>query len=153
VVSAASVGCFFILIGIIFALTPNLFNSILDFFNDIVVVPVPNTSISLPAPSNPGAHTVLYSAIWIYSLVWGILEIVFLATRIIIGSRFDKKVENASNAVFWLGANYLVGQMLNASTTRTIWFAFWAQILILIGVTLIIRAILLAIRFGTQPTA
>jgi hypothetical protein len=149
---AVSVGCFFILIGIIFAVTPNLFNRIVDFFNDIGTVRVPNTSISLPAPRDPGAHIVVYSAIWLYSLVWGILEIVFLALRIVIGSRFDKKVENASNAVFWLGTNYLVGQMLNASTTHTIWFAFWAQIIMLIGVTLIIRAIILAIRFGTERT-
>lgn len=146
VLGAVSVGVFFILVGLIFAITPNLFGSILDFFRDFGMVTVPNTSIPLPAPQTPSNHVVVYSAVGIFSLVWGILEIIFLALRFITHSPFDKKAENTSNIVFWLGTSYLVNTMLNATATRTVWFVFWTEIIMLIGVTLIVRALILAIR-------
>ncbi|NWG11053.1 hypothetical protein HXY33_04800 [Candidatus Bathyarchaeota archaeon] len=149
VVGAVSAGCFLILVGLIFATTPNLFGSILDFFQNFGIVTVPNTDIPLPAPETPSAHAVVYSAVGLFSLIWWILEIVFLALRFIIRSPFDKKAENASNIVFWLGAYYLISTMLTATTTRTVWFVFWTEIIMLIGVVLIVRAIILA--FKRQP--
>lgn len=146
---AVSAGCFLILIGLIFAVTPNLFSSILDFFRNFVVVTVPNTEISLPAPETPSAHAVVYSAVGLFSLIWGILEIVFLALRFIVRSPLDKKAENASNIVSWLGGSYLISTMLTATTTLTVWFVFWTEIIMLIGVVLIVRALILAI--GRQP--
>jgi len=146
VVGAVSVGCFLILIGLVFAVTPNLFGSILDFFQHFSIVPVPNTGISLPAPETPNAHAVVYSAAGLFSLIWGILEIVFLALRFIMHSPFDKKAENASNIVFWLGAYYLISTTLSATTTLQIWFMFWTEIIMLIGVMLIVRALILAIK-------
>lgn len=50
--------------------------------------------------------------------------------------------------VFWLGASYVVGTFLNETTTLEGWFAFWAAIIMLIGVTLIVRAIILATHFA-----
>lgn len=48
--------------------------------------------------------------------------------------------------VFWLGASYLVGTLLNETTMMEDWFVFWAAIIMLIGVSLIVRAIILAAR-------
>jgi hypothetical protein len=144
-VGAVSVGCFLILVGFIFATTPNLFTNILDFFGNFGIVTVPNTDISLPAPKTPWNFSVFYSAVGIFSLIWGVLEIVFLVLRFIIGSPLNKKAENASNVVFWLGAFYLINTMLTATTTLTAWFTFWTEIIMLAGVVLIVRALILAI--------
>jgi hypothetical protein len=144
-VGAVSVGCFLITVGFIFATTPNLFTNMLDFFGNFGVVTVPNTSVSLPAPKTPWSFGVFYSAVGLFSLIWGILEIVFLVLRFIIGSRLNKKAENASNVVFWLGAFYLINTMLTSATTLTVWFTFWTEIIMLAGVVLIVRALILAI--------
>lgn len=144
--SAVSAGWFLILIGLIFAITPNLFGSILNFFQDFGIVTVPHTDIPLPAPKTPNIHTVVYSAVGLFSLIWGILEIVFLLLKFIARSPVDKKAENVSNIVFWLGTSYLISATLTETTTRTTWFLFWTEILMLIGVTLIVRALILAIR-------
>ncbi len=145
--SAISTGFFFILIGTIFLITPNLLDKVLAFFSDFDIVSVPNTKIVLlPAPASPGAHSAVYSAVTRFSLVWGLFQIVILSLRFIIFSSLSKKAETASNMVFWLGASYLIGTFLNETTTPTIWFAFWAQLIILLGVSLVVRAIILAVR-------
>jgi hypothetical protein len=148
---AVSVGCFLVLVGVIFAITPNLFNRILDFFGHFGMRVVPNTGISLPAPVSPGDHSIVYVAAAQFSLVWGLWEVVFLALRFVAHSPLDKKAEAASNIAFWLGASYLISTMLNNATTYSTWFLFWTEILMLSGVTLVIRAVILAIRKVTGP--
>ena len=144
--SAISAGVFFVLVGAIFVTTPNLFDKILAFFGNFDFVRVPNLGFSFPAPASPETHSVLYSAVTHFSLIWGLFQIASLALRFVVGSPFSKKAETASNLVFWLGASYLISTLLNEMTTRTTWFVFWAEIIMLIGVSLIIRAIILAVR-------
>jgi len=145
--SAISVGFSLILIGALFVTTPNLLDKIAAFFSDFGIVQVPNAAvIFLPAPVTPNAHLVLYSAVTQFCFMWGIYQIVILVFRLFASSSLDKKAKTASNTVFWLGASYLVSTFLNASVTITTWFAFWALIIMLIGVSLIIRAIILAVR-------
>lgn len=144
---AVSAGFFFILVGVIFVTTPNLFGQILAFFGDFDIVRVPNMSVLiLPAPASPGDHTVVYSAMLRYSVAWGLFQIAVLALRFFAGSPYNKKAETASNLVFWFGAVYLIDRFLNETTTTTTWFAFWATILTLIGAMLIFRAVILAVR-------
>jgi len=146
--TAVSVGFFFILIGSIFVTTPNLFDNIIAFFSDFDIVPVPNTEIHLPAPkflpTSPSANSAVYSAVGQFSLIWALFEIVFLVLRLIARSPLSKKAETGSNVVFWLGASYLIQTLLNETTTTTTWFVFWAEVIMLIGVSLVIRAIILA---------
>lgn len=148
--SAISAGFFFILIGVIFVTTPNLFDNILAFFSDFDIVNVPNTVIHLPAPkyppTSPSANSAVYSAAWQFSLVWSFFQIVFVVLRFIAGSPWSKKAETASNIVFWLGTSYLIQTLLNETATTTTWFVFWAEIIMLIGVSLIVRAFILAVR-------
>ncbi len=144
--SAISAGFFFILVGTIFVTTPNLFNKVLAFFSDFDIVSVPNMKIFLPAPASPGNHSMIYSAVTNFSLVWALFQIIILALRFVAHSTLSKKVETLSNLVFWLGASYLIPPFLNETTTSTTWFTFWTVILMLIGVSLIIRAIILAVR-------
>lgn len=144
--SAVSAGFFFILVGAIFVTTPNLFDKIIAFFRNLDIVGVPNMVILLPAPVSPRNHVVVYSAVTQFSFVWGLYQIFVLALRFVARSSLDKKAETASNIVFWVGVSYLIPIFLNETATRTTWFAFWAGFLMLTGVTLIVRAIVLAIR-------
>jgi hypothetical protein len=144
--SAISAGVFFIVVGAIFVTTPNLFDNILAFFSDFGLVGVPNSGFSFPAPESPWTHSVLYSAVTQFSIIWGLFQIVILVLRFVVDSPYSKKAETASNLVYWLGASYLISTVLNETTTVETWFVFWAGIIMLIGVSLIIRAIILAIR-------
>ena len=140
--SAISAGFFFILVGAIFVTTPNLFDATIAFFRDFDNVRVPHTkNLLLPAPVSPSAHSDLYSAVTKFSLIWGLYQIAILALRFIAHSPLSKKAETASNIVFWLGASYLINTFLIETTT---WFAFWATIIMLVGVSLIGRAVILA---------
>ena len=55
-----------------------------------------------------------------------------------------KKAETVSNVIFWLGAGFLIRNFLSEMTTTTTWFAFLAATIMLIGVSVIARAIILA---------
>jgi hypothetical protein len=53
-----------------------------------------------------------------------------------------RKVSNASNVAFWFGAYYLIGVFLDETVTTARWFAFWAAIVVLVVVTLLVRAVM-----------
>jgi len=143
-VSAFSAGAFLILLGIIVVTTPGFFDAAYNFVTGFDIVTVPNFSgFSLPAPKDPSSHTVVYSAAWQFSLAWGIFLIALLAIRIAVRSPRQKKVENTSDIVFWLGANFLIGNFLNSTTTTQLWFAFWAALIALVGISLVVRALIL----------
>lgn len=140
--SAISAGFFFILVGAIFVTAPNLFDNIIAFFRGFDIVSVPHTgNLVLPAPVSPSAHSDVYSAVTKFSLIWGLYQIAILAFRFIAHSPLSKKAETASNLVFWLGASYLINTFLIETTT---WFGFWATIIMLVGFSLIGRAVILA---------
>jgi len=142
--SAVSAGFFFVLVGLFFVITPNLLDEIGVFFRDFDLVRVPNLGISLPAPVSPWAHSVVYSVAERFSFVWGIFQIVILVLRFAARSPAGKIAETMSNIAFWLGASVLISALLNETTTRVMWFEFWAAIIVLLGLSLIVRAVILA---------
>lgn len=144
--SALSAGVFFVLVGAIFMTTPNLFDKIFAFFRGFDIIRVPNTPIRLPAPASPWAHSGVYSALALFSFVWSLFQIVMLVLRFIVYSPPTKKAETAGNLVFWLGANFLIRSFLNVTTTSRTWFVFWTTIIMLLGVSMIVRAIVLAVQ-------
>ena len=146
-ISVSSVGFFLILIGMIFALTHGFFSALLTFFNDLGLVQVPNvyTGIVLPAPENPADHTTVYSVASWFSFVWGIFLAALLVVRILVNSPLKKKAQNASDIFYWLASGFLIGYFLNETTTSVMWFSFWTAIIMLLGVSLIIRACILAV--------
>lgn len=93
----------------------------------------------------------VYTAAWQFSLVWGVFQIIILGLRFAEGSPLSKKAETAGNMVFWLGTAYLIdvsltSALLTGPTALENWFVFWAAIIVLIGVSLIVRAVILAAR-------
>jgi hypothetical protein len=146
VISAVSAGLFLVLVGVIVIINQNLWSNIRNFFNDFTQVTVTNTQVSLPAPATPAAHTAVYSATFQFALGIAILEILILAMRFGVGSRIRRKAQTVGDLIFWLGAAYLLYNLadmkntLSVSQQQTMWFQFWAAIIILFGISLIVRA-------------
>jgi len=141
--SAISAGFFFLLVGAIFLTTPNLFDKILTFFRDFHLESISPSlrDIRLPAPAFPRAHQEVYVAVAQFGFVWALFQIVILVLRFVARSPLSKKAETVSNFVFWVGLGFLT-RMFLIDTTR--WFVFWAGIIMLLGLSLIVRAIILA---------
>jgi hypothetical protein len=105
--------------------------------------------VLFPAPQNLAEHSTIYSTAEQFSIVWSIFLIALLAARFLTHSPKRKKADNLGDIVFWLGAAYFIQTMLIDSTRLDFsgWFGFWATIIMLIGVSLIARAIfLVAVR-------
>jgi hypothetical protein len=144
--SAVSAGFFLVLIGMLFATIPNLFDKTVAFFRDFNVIQVPHLEgVFLPGPQNPRTIDALavYSAIERFSLVWAVFLTALLGARFFLNSPRRSKAENLGNVAFWFGTAY-VAQNLLIDVDSTNWFGFWAAIIVLIGVSLTVRAIFLA---------
>jgi hypothetical protein len=134
-----------ILLGIIYVinLSSSLWDAIIEFFSNLTSAQVPSTGIYLPAPVSPASHAVLYGAVFQFCIGLGILQIIFLALRLMLNSPIGKTAETMGNLVYWFGAAYLVATYLNSTTTISKWFVFWAGILIILGLSFIARAFVL----------
>lgn len=150
-ITAISAGVFFVMIGALFIITPALFTRVTEFFRDFspnVFVRVPNTMIYLPAPTRPLIHRVVYTAFEQFCFAFGVFQAVVLALRFAARSSVSNKAETVGNLISWIGTGYLARTLLLEPTTwsaLTTWFVFWAAVLMLLGVTLIVRAIILAV--------
>jgi hypothetical protein len=113
------------------------------FFSDFTVVQVPSMSVFLPAPVHPANHAELYGAAAQFSLGVGVLQILMLTLRFVLGSQIRKTAETVGNLVFWFGVSYLITTFLNSATTMETWFAFWATTLVVLGASMIARALVL----------
>lgn len=138
---AISVGFFLVLIGLLFVINTNLVDGVVNFFKDIIVVTVSRLGIMLPQPSDVGAHLTVYRAAEQFSLVWGVFLATMLVVKFATESTTRKKAENIGDIVFWFGAAYMVQTWL---IDKAQWFEFWAWIIMLLGISLVARAIVLA---------
>jgi hypothetical protein len=157
VIAAVSAGLFFILIGIIFVINQNLWPKIKEFGNDFTTSRFTNTSIQFAVPASPAAHVAVYSAVFQFALGIGILEILILAMHLANGSRIRRTAQSVGSVVFWFGAAYLLSNLadmkstLSQSQQLTMWYQFWAAIITLIGISMIVRAgVLLATKQNTK---
>jgi hypothetical protein len=142
ILNAISVGTVFILLGVVyvFALPTSLWDRVVGFFGSLTTRQFPGTGISLPVPINPSNHIVFYNALFQFCLGIGLLQILVLLLRLIWRSPVRRTAETTGNLVFWLGASFMVATFLNASTTTSLWFAFWGALLLIIGFSLLARA-------------
>jgi hypothetical protein len=149
ILSAISVGFFFVLVGIIFIVTPNLVDKIVNFLEDITFVNIARlpSNIFLPQPTTVNAHTAVYTSVQQFSMVWGVFLAAMLVIRFATGSPMRNKAENLGDIVFWFGTMYLIQTWLIG---RSEWFEFWALILVLLGISLIVRAVFLAAAYAVK---
>ncbi len=143
--SAIYIGSIFIILAVIYIthLPSSLWDRIVDFFVSLTLSPVPGTGIALPAPSNPAAHTELYTAGFEFAIALGIIEIAVLILRVKMHSPLPRKAETIENIVFWLGISYLIITYLVNMTIAAEWFVFWAGIILIFGLSLLARAFVL----------
>lgn len=140
--TAISIGFFLLLVGTLFIINADLFSSILDFFGDFELVEVPHTNIVLPAPEFPRLHLIVYQAAGQFGIVLAVFQVFILALRFFVPSSWEKRSETVGNFIYWAGASFLI-QLFLIETTE--WFAFWSTIIIVVGVSMIARAIVTAV--------
>jgi hypothetical protein len=142
-ITALWVGCVFIVLASVYYInqSANLWDGLINFFTSLTLAPLPTTGISLPAPSDPTAYMSLYSAAFQFCLGVGILEIGILALRIGMRSPVSRMAETVENVVFWFGTSFLVVSYLQRMTLVTEWFVFWAGVIFMFGLALLVRAI------------
>jgi len=158
-ISAVSAGLFFVLVGIIVVINQNLWSKIVEFVNSFTTARVANISVNLPVPSSPAAYTAVYSAAFQFALGIGALQILVLTMRLSIGSPIRRTAQNVGSSVFWFGTAYALCNLADMKSTlalsqqRDMWFQFWAVIIILIGLSLMVRAavLLVAGRHRVEP--
>jgi predicted permease len=140
--TALYIGALFIILAFIYFihLSDNLWDSLVNFFTTLTLAPVPNTGISLPAPSTPANFGNLYVAAFQFSIALGILEIIILTLRVLLRSSFTRVAETIENIVFWFGASYLIIAYLVNMRIASEWFVFWAGMILIFGLALIARA-------------
>ena len=85
---------------------------------------------------------IVYQAAGQVSVALCVFQIVILALRFVIPSSWGKRAETVGNFVYWAGAAFLIQTFLVENTQ---WFVFWSTIIMLAGVSLIVRAVVMAI--------
>jgi hypothetical protein len=140
-ITALAIGGFFIILGLVVALTPGIADKTNAFFNDLTNVTRSigaSSTLNLAAPAHPAEHQAFYTAVMNFLIGMGILQIVILALRLVVHSRIRRIAETMGNLIFWLGAAVATNVFLLAGTL-TGWFQFWSALIVLIGVSLIAR--------------
>jgi hypothetical protein len=141
-VTALSIGGFFIILGLVFALTPAISQQTNNFFSDLTTVTFPfgspGSTVSLLAPAHPADHQSFYTAVMNFLIGIGVLQIVILALRIAVHSRIRRVAQSVGDLIFWLGAAVIANVFLLAGTQNG-WFQFWSLLIVIVGVSLIAR--------------
>lgn len=130
--STVSVGFFFVLLGVIWMITPDLWGEVVDFFTDFHF-----DHSFLPAPMH--SHPILYTAVMQFCLAFGVFQIVILAVRFVLGESLDRKSGTISGVVFWLGAAYFVSLL---AAGQIGWFGFLAGLIVVVGLLIIVSSLL-----------
>jgi hypothetical protein len=141
-ITAISIGGFFIILGAVFAFTPGIAEKTSAFFSDLTTVSFPfgspGSTVSLLAPANPAEHQDFYAAVMTFLIGVGVLQIIVLALRLAVHSRIGRVAQSLGDLIFWLGAA-IVANVFLLTGTHNGWFQFWASLIVIIGLSLIAR--------------
>lgn len=86
-----------------------------------------------------------------------VIQILVLTIRLAFGSRIRRTAEYVGDLVFWFGTAYMLNDLAEMKNTLTnaqqltLWFQFWSAIIILIGLSLLARAVLLYVAAKRHP--
>jgi len=134
-----SFGAFLIIVAIIYLTTPNIVQEVEAFVRDFQLNEVLRNFWWFVPSSD---HPVLYRAAEQFCYAFGIVQVGILGLRFAKRSSIHGKAETLSGIVFWLGAGY-VFSLLSQGTLS--WLPFVAGLIILIGVSIIVRALVLIV--------
>ncbi len=131
-----SFGFFFILIGTLWVVTPNLTEKVIEFFKDFKLVNL-TEHIVLPAPVH--SHPVVYTAALQFCLVFGVFQIIILILRFFFGSSLNKKAETLSGAVFLLTVGFFLQMLINETIG---WLGLIGGIITSVGLAVTLSSLL-----------
>jgi|WetSurMetagenome_2_1015567.scaffolds.fasta_scaffold01045_4 hypothetical protein len=141
-ITAISIGGFFIILGAVFAFTPGMTEKTSAFFSDLTAVTFPfgspGSTVSLLAPAHPAEHQGFYTAVMNFLIGVGVLQIIILALRSASHSRIRRVAQSIGDLIFWLGAA-VVANVFLLTGTHNGWFQFWSSLIVLVGFSLIAR--------------
>jgi hypothetical protein len=154
-ITALAFGGFLIILGVVFGLTPGIPQKTIDFFRDFTSQSYPFAAgnIVFLAPAHPSAHMDFYSAVVNFMIGIAVLQAVILVVRLWAHSRLGRIAETVGNLVFWAGGAVVANVYLLTGTLNG-WFTFWASLIIIVGISLIVRGIIYfsrSWRRSTQP--
>jgi hypothetical protein len=132
-----SFGAFLIILAVIYLTTPNIASEVNAFLRDFQLVRVfENFWWLVPRTSHP----VLYVAAERFCYAFGLAQVGILGLRLAKRSSIHGIAETVSSVVFWLGAGYVLGLL---SQGMLLWLSFIAASIILIGISVVVRALIL----------
>lgn len=140
----ASFGFFLVSVGAAFVAVPDIVTRLSDFVADFTMVEL-SPNFFLPAPA--GFHPQVYYALFIYSLVFGILHIPLLAGRLYFKDKLRKKASTVGSIVFILGSAYVCSLIYAQSVA---WFGFIGLVIMLGGVGLVIENLIVLVVSGKR---
>ena len=132
-----SFGFFLLLVGVIWIVTPNFFQEVVDFFKDFELEEEIFPNVFLPAPAD--SHPVVYMALSQFCFVFGLFQIAILVLRFFFRDPIDKMAGTFSGIVIWLGVGF-VSNMLAAEAIE--WFGFLGWFIVFIGLSIVVRSLL-----------
>lgn len=130
----ASFGLFLALIGVIFAVTPELPSEIFDFVKDFQLQLVyPGVYFYAPASNHP----ILYNTIFQFCLIFAIFQVVILVARFMLKESISRKSGTFSGLFFWFGSAAALGLLKSESID---WFIFLGWLIVLVGIVIIVKS-------------
>jgi hypothetical protein len=138
-----SFGAFLIIVAVIYLRTPGLLSEAKAFVSDFHLVELfQNFWWYVPANNHP----VLYNAAEQFCYAFGLVQIAVLGLEFARRSSTHRKAETLSSIVFWLGAGYVLSQLSQGALN---WLSFIAGLIILVGISIVARALVLV--FARHP--
>jgi prolipoprotein diacylglyceryltransferase len=141
-----SLGLFFIAVGTVFVVTPDLTGKIREFLNkENFDWARAYSNVWLPAPKTH--PSTIYEAIMNFCFIFGASQIIVLILRFALRDLPSRKAETASGTVFWLGMGVFAdfADSLSAEpgfVSSTGWFSLLSGLIMMIGVLIISRTLL-----------
>ena len=133
-----SLGFFFITIGMVFILTPNLTEQIKTFIRDFHLEAYAN--FKLPAPKT--SHPIIYEALTNFCYILGASQIIILILRFALRDLPSRKAETGSGIIFWLGMGVFADFANSLSVEPTGWFSLISGLVIMVGLLIISRILI-----------
>jgi hypothetical protein len=137
ILGLASFGFFLLLIGVIWTVTPDFHQKIIDFFNDFKHTEEIFPNVSLPVPTGP--HPEVYTALAQFCFAFGLFQIVILVLRFFFREPVDRIAGTFSGIVFWLGVGFVSNQLADGTIE---WLGFLGWLIVFIGLSLVVRSLL-----------
>jgi len=134
-----SFGAFLIIVALIYLTTPNIVREVEAFFRDFQLEQIFNNFWWFVPSTN---HPVVYGAAEKFCYLFGIVQLGIIALKFAKRSSIHAKAETASSIVFWFGMGYLLSLLAGGTLS---WISFLAGFIILVGVSIIIRSLILVL--------